>query len=635
MLTIKKQACGIAALSVGAAACLLLTGCGPPGPRALRRGDNLLKQGQYDEAISALREAVESLSHNPTPVQAQAWNFLGLAYQRSGQSPEARKCYAQALKLDRNLAAADYNLGCVELEQKHYAQAVDLFTTYSTLRPRDVIGYVKLGSSRLRFALQNPSALEKRRQLDEAKHDYDLAQSLAFTAEACNGLGIIELERNRTPTPATVKTAAKAFETALQHDPKFAPAILNEGIVYDQYFNDRKTALAKYKEYLLLETNAPNSKQVEKLARQVYDELRTTLAPMKRMPETPAPGANPRSAAPIPAPPKIGGVSPSTPTTAEVDTPQGGSRGSLNVSPTSAQSPEPAHPVSQPADQTTSPKTPAPSGNAATEPLTNVALATSGAPSDKNGSPTDIRPPKPEPPRKPGAMRTFFKRLNPAKWFGGKANESPRESAPPPPAEIASSATVTSPSASAPSPNPTAAAAATETSLLHYSPSEPVLTKGDRAEAMRLVNRANLALRQSHASEAMREFHAAMKADPTCYDACFALGMAAIETKDFSTALDALHQALLIQEDSADARYAYAWTLDKKHYYQDAADQLEHLLAQHSQEARGHLLLGNLYAQQLDKPALARQHYASVLGLDPNNSQAPALRSWLHDNPGP
>jgi tetratricopeptide (TPR) repeat protein len=616
MLTIKKQACGIAALAVGAAACFLLTGCGPPGSRALHRGDELIKQGQYEEAIAALRDAVELLAHNPPPVQAQAWNFLGLAYHGAGQVVEARKSYAQALKLDRNLAAADFNLGCLELEQKHYPQAIDLFTTYITLRPRDVVGYVKLGSARLRFGLQNSSVLEKRRQLDEAKRNYDIAQSLALTAEACNALGVIELERKSPPTQAAVKSAAKDFETALQYDRKFAPAILNQGIIYDQYLNDRKTALARYNEYLLLETNAPNSKQVERLARQVYEELRITVVPMNRVPPLPVPGGGPKSALPIPTRPKVGWAPLSTPPTVLPET----SRIASHDSPTASTSARPVE-TAQPAGQTPSAQTATSPGNTAPDSATNVVLLASKEPSNEPNAVADVHSPKPLPARKVGFVRNFFRHLNPLNWFSGKFKDFPDESVP-------ASGAAASPSTSVP---PLRVAETTS----HYLPPEPALIKGDRAEAMRLVGQANLALRESRASDAMRTYRDAVKADPTCYDACFSLGLAAIDAKDFSTALEALHQALLIQEDSADARYAYAWSLEKKHYYQDAADQLEQLLAQHGEEVRGHLLLGNLYAQQLDRPKLARQHYATVLGLDPHNSQAPALRSWLQDNASP
>jgi len=66
----------------------------------------------------------------------------------------------------------------------------------------------------------------------------------------------------------------------------------------------------------------------------------------------------------------------------------------------------------------------------------------------------------------------------------------------------------------------------------------------------------------------------------------------------------------------------------------DAADELEKLLALHPDEARGHLTLGNLYADQLRDIPRARQQYNKVLQLDPSNPQAPAIRYWLVANPG-
>jgi tetratricopeptide (TPR) repeat protein len=73
--------------------------------------------------------------------------------------------------------------------------------------------------------------------------------------------------------------------------------------------------------------------------------------------------------------------------------------------------------------------------------------------------------------------------------------------------------------------------------------------------------------------------------------------------------------------------------LQKRGYYVDAASELEKLLAAHPEEARGHLLLGNLDAEKLGQPKQARQHYASVLELDPDNSQGPAIRTWIQKTP--
>jgi Tfp pilus assembly protein PilF len=65
----------------------------------------------------------------------------------------------------------------------------------------------------------------------------------------------------------------------------------------------------------------------------------------------------------------------------------------------------------------------------------------------------------------------------------------------------------------------------------------------------------------------------------------------------------------------------------------DAANELEKLLSLYPNNARAHLALGNLYSQQLEQAAKARQHYRKVLEIDPRNSQAPAVRDWLTANP--
>jgi len=131
----------------------------------------------------------------------------------------------------------------------------------------------------------------------------------------------------------------------------------------------------------------------------------------------------------------------------------------------------------------------------------------------------------------------------------------------------------------------------------------------------------------------MADYQKALDTDSTYFKAALSLGLASIDAKDFPTALTSLDKALKLQSDSADARYAFAWVLQKRGYWQDSADELEKLLAQHPDQARGHLLLGNLYAQKLSQPRLARDHYLKVLTLDPENSQAQTIRNWLDKNP--
>src|SRR5271154_4581592 len=106
MLTIKKRRWALQVLAVISVASL--TACGPPGPRDLRKGERLISNGRCADAIPVLNEGVQLLSGAPGNVQATAWNLLGLAYQGAGQPDAASRAYLEALKLDRNLWAADY-----------------------------------------------------------------------------------------------------------------------------------------------------------------------------------------------------------------------------------------------------------------------------------------------------------------------------------------------------------------------------------------------------------------------------------------------------------------------------------------------------------------------------------------------
>src|ERR1044071_525434 len=86
--------------SVGKTLVFLLTvalfaGCTPPGPRALLDGKRLIEKGRTTEAIEKLKVAVTLLGTN-----AQAWNYLGVAYHQAGQFTNAESAYLRALALN-------------------------------------------------------------------------------------------------------------------------------------------------------------------------------------------------------------------------------------------------------------------------------------------------------------------------------------------------------------------------------------------------------------------------------------------------------------------------------------------------------------------------------------------------------
>lgn len=208
--------------------------------------------------------------------------------------------------------------------------------------------------------------------------------------------------------------------------------------------------------------------------------------------------------------------------------------------------------------------------------------------------------------------KTITQRLNPANWFSGKpktqggAAPSGQNSAFEPPLVPAGTRYI-------------------------YPPLVTPIP-GDRAEAKRLLAEAVRARQAGDLALCIRSYKNAIAADETFYDASYGLGLAAMDGRDYPIALDALHRALSLQADSEEARYAFAWVLQKRGYTEDSVRELGTLLGQHPGDVRGHLLLGNIYADKLSQPKLAREHYVQALALDPNNPQAASLRSWLKSN---
>src|SRR5690242_9779714 len=123
----------------------VLAGCTPPGPRALLKGERLLREGKYAQAIPRLQQATQLL-----PANAQAWNHLGLAYHHSGQLGDVPQAYDQALRCDPNQSAVRYNLGCLLLDQNHPQTAATKLTGYTVLQQDKVDGWLKLGTAQVR-----------------------------------------------------------------------------------------------------------------------------------------------------------------------------------------------------------------------------------------------------------------------------------------------------------------------------------------------------------------------------------------------------------------------------------------------------------------------------------------------------
>lgn len=580
------------------AACFWIFGCSPPGPRALLEGKRLLDEGSYPEAVASLEEATMLL-----PKNAVAWNHLGLAHHAARQSDQAVKAYRVALSLDPRLAAVRYNLGCLYLDQDSLTNALEELRSFTLLRPGMIDGWLKLGA-----------ALTRARRLDEAERSFRTALDLqARHPEALNGLGLVQMQRRR------FQEALNHFNAAATQNPPYPPAVLNAAIVHHQ-LNSRTAALNRYRQYLNLDSSGPDVAAVGALARQLEAEL------------------NPASLAPrIPVAPAVTAAKPTN-------------------APTSASATARAGPVVPPSLTPVPPRTnpvpsaigsglvavPAASTNVTAKSGTNVAR-TAQRPAPPKGAEAlttkplelevaqvqpeiGIRPAqdisRPAPPApdiietQPGgrastntARRGFFSRLNP---FGGRnrTNASAAELAP---------TVIRTPVAPAGS------------RYSYLSPAAP--TPGNAAESEQAFKRGVKAQRAGSLPLAITEYQAAVKADPANFDAYYNLGLASLERGDARLSLWAYEIALALKPDNGDARYNFALALKAGGHWNDSAGQFQKLLSDEPADARAHLSLANLYAQQLQQPAAARTNYQRVLEINPKHPEAAKIRFWLAANP--
>lgn len=604
MLTTKKGARAVHILSLVCTAFFLVTGCADPGPKALLQGKRLIEEGKYTDAITRLQEATELLPQN-----AQTWNHLGLAYHYGGQTGKAIENYQRALQVNRNLAAARYNLGHIYFNQGHYANAAGEFTIYVSFEPKNGEAWVRLATSQLRCALQLTGA-EKAKWLDAARQNYEAALQFGQDPQIYNALGVIEVHRGKA------RDSVRLFNLALQKQANYAPPILNLAVVHHGYLNDRRTALQRYREYLAYQPRSGNLREIESAARQIESELNPPQTQQRQAYVTnsvtqvlaPAPVLNPLASRP-PAQIQTNRETKSQNTfTGRTPPPKEAAPPAKTLPPIVVALPPPeVSPVPEEQPVKVAQDQPAVTSPAPTvEPSSTQTQARTGE--------TQAAQVQREGREKQGIM----KRLNPKTWFGDKTNAAPPKS-----------------QAIAPNTLPkqvTTLPAKVEYQRYRYlSPKPP--RPGNRAEAVRAFNAALEGQRQGDSAKALELYRSASKFDPSFFESHYNLGLLALERSSLGEALAAYETALAILPDSANARYNLAFALQKANYPADAATEFEKLAVRNPREVRAHLSLGNLYSQQLGRPDRAKAHYQKVLDLEPQHPQATAIRYWLRNNP--
>lgn len=610
MLTTKNRAqiwfvFSLAALLVGSQ-----TGCAPAGARALKKGEELIQEGKYSEAVKQFEEATTALPNNP-----KAWNHLGLGYQYAGDPKKAVQAYRQALTLDRNLTAARLNLGSLYAEQRDFPAAIAELTTFVQLEPKNPDGWLKLGSVQTQLALASAGS-EKTRQLEAAKRSLDYSEQLQASPETLNAIGMVQIQRGR------YREAIPNFTEALKLQPDYAPALLNLAVVYHQYTGDRRSALENYRKFLSAAKQAPEVAQVQATVRQLENELnpRPALTAPTPAPTTATPARTPVAVtpAPIAAPKAEVSVTKSVPATKPAPTPAP-AISSPKASQTVQRKPAPVE-KPEAVEVATLPDEPPPVKAARDVPTASV------TPPVATISNTPLEPVNPVRATEPAKTTGTLSKLNPVSWFKKK----PKATTP------VTDLPKTQPSISATQVPVEAVVKPVETQPVFprfkYRPlSRP--RDGDRAEAEPFFTKGVQAQKDRRLADALEAYRQALKADPAYFEANYNMALASRDAGDLSASLVAYEKALAIMPESVNARYNFAFTLQEAGYFQDAANELEKLLGQNPNETRAHLLLGNLAATRLNRPILAREQYLKVLDEQPQHPQATQIRYWLAGHP--
>lgn len=547
-----------------------ISGCTPAGPSALLKGKKYLDRGNYDAAVEKLKTATTLMATN-----AQAWNYYGVALQHAGRGADAMLAYQNALKYDRDLLEAHYNLGCLWLEMGKPDAAKTEFTAYTLRRNNSPEGWLKLGMAQMEAG-----------DVLTAEKSFSTANYLSpNNAEALNGLGLARVKRDR------LREAAQFFDAAIKAHPDYAPAILNLAIVCDR-LHDEKAALADYRDYLALKPRPEKWDEVNALVNHLEPQAPSTP------PHPTPPPAPERESAPAP-PPVASHETRPAPAPRQTAPPREQAEQKRPVPPPEVVRVQPEKPV-----QTT----PKPS-----------------EPEVRQTAPAETQ-----------SKTSAWTRLNPATWFhsnppsqqkytesgvtplpSNRTESAPAKTSPPPPVKRPIKLVQPAPP--------------TFPRYLYLSPPKP--KAGNRNEAIGYFTEAQQFEKKRQWVDAMESYRKAAQLDPSWFEAQYNWGVLAYRLRDYSKALAADEMALAIKPDSVDARYNFAVALRDAGYVTDAVNELKRLLEANPDEVRAHLALGKIYADQIHNIPLAREHYQKVLALDPRNPQASNIQFWLSANP--
>lgn len=144
---------------------------------AEEKGNIFFAEDRYQAAIEAFKQV--------NPPTGNAWNKMGISYQKMYNVDEARKCYEAARKLEPSNVNYLNNLGTAYAGLKQYINAERVYRKALKIDPKDALIYKNLGTLYVTLG-----------KLPKAKKAYDEARALDPTIFVTQGHLSIEEPTN-------------------------------------------------------------------------------------------------------------------------------------------------------------------------------------------------------------------------------------------------------------------------------------------------------------------------------------------------------------------------------------------------------------------------------------------------------
>ncbi len=112
--------------------------------KEFKKGSEALAQNDWKKAIERLEKAVTL-----HPQYASAYNSLGVAWAKSGDTARARQAFKNAIRVNEHMASAYVNLSRIALKEQEYTEAEDLLGKSLRTEPENLEALTLLAGARL------------------------------------------------------------------------------------------------------------------------------------------------------------------------------------------------------------------------------------------------------------------------------------------------------------------------------------------------------------------------------------------------------------------------------------------------------------------------------------------------------